>query len=661
MSPGMARTPRLARRPRPDHRLSAPFGPKPDLDAEPGGLRRARRAAAVMLAAAFAGVCLFPSLLGLAHPSIFYDDVVRIAQLHDNGFVRNLFVPINEHMQPFFQTITALAWRSTGAYAAGLPRAMAIASAIPFAASLVLLAILVSRTLGSRTTGLAAAALFSFGSLSYFETVVWYSASSFQWALMFALIALIAVERAGAEDGRRVSRLACWTLTFVASALAPACCGVGLLAGPAASLWWLADRRGRLELSRLARAMIPVAGTAAHLLVCFTFGYQTKLSAQLHDNPYRPIGLLNVYRAPIDVLLPALVGWRNIDGVLPEAVVLALFVAGLGAVAWGAVRSRHRRILAVGTFLILANYGLIYGARYLPGDDHWVLGVERYHLLPQLGLTLILAAALAPALRRLDSRPLARMSAALGLAVILLALHAGSLSTLAAFYRFPDQPRTLAAIDRLTETCRRLGITRAQALRSFDPIRRKWYPADRHEVIAMMPETARSAAMPDDRVHSALLASLDPRDVEALCGGMDATPYLIDATASSPRLTSSSAAILTGLSGVACINGETFRATHEGSYLEYRFDAPVPEARYLELAIDATRLNGPIRVSWAGEEGRWTVMRSVRWRGARGRAHSDSLLPVDRLPHWQGSRITRVRVVVERPGTFALGAPRLVR
>ncbi|MHB1560488.1 MAG: hypothetical protein ACYC61_23800, partial [Isosphaeraceae bacterium] len=400
---------------------------------------------------------------------------------------------------------------------------------------------------------------------------------------------------------------------------------------------------------------------AAHLLVCFTFGYQNKISAQLHENPYRPIGLLNVYRAPIDVLLPALAGWRNIDGVLPELVVLALFVAGLGAVVRVASRSRHRRILVVGAFLILANYGLIYGSRYLPGDDRWVLRVERYHVLPHLGLTLILAAVIAPALRRLDRRPLAGTGAALGLAVVLLALHANPLSTLAAFYRFPDQARTLAAIDRLTETCRPLGITRAQALRSFDPIRRKWYPADRHEVIAMMPETARSADMPDDQVRPALLTALDPRDIEALCGGMDATPYLVDASSGGPRPAPAASAVLAGLSGVTRVEGETFRASGEGSYLEYRFESPVPDARALELAIDATSLNGPIRVSWAGEEGRWTVMRSVRWRGAKGRAHSASLLPLDRLPHWQGSSITRVRIVVDEPGTITMAVPRLVR
>ena len=32
------------------------------------------------------------------------------------------------------------------------------------------------------------------------------------------------------------------------------------------------------------------------------------------------------------------------------------------------------------------------------------------------------------------------------------------------FFRFPEQPPTLAALDRLEDSCRRQGVTRDQAL-----------------------------------------------------------------------------------------------------------------------------------------------------------------------------------------------------
>ena len=598
-------------------------------------VRRMRRLAVVALGLVFAGLCLFPSLLCLRTPAIFYDDVVRIAELHEHGFAGNLFVPINEHMQPFFQAITALAWRSTGGRLAGLPMAMAIAGAFPFALSLVLLAILVNRCLGSWTAGLLAASLFSFSSLSYYETVVWYSASSFQWAMAWTLAALIAVTPAGSEGGsRRHGRLG-WAVAIVSSAMAAASCGVGLMAGPAAGLWWLGHRGGGRTIGQRARAAIPSLGTAAHLLVCMAFHYHDQLSAQLKQNPYHLPGLLNVYRAPIDVLLPAIAGWRNIDRILPDTVELGLFAAGLAAIAWWSRQSADPRPLVVGAFLILADYSLIYGSRHQPGDDHWVLGVERYHLFPQLGLTLILAPALATMIRPLDRRPVAGLLAATSAALILLALHADALTTLARFYRFPDQARTLAALDRLTDVCRANGITRHQALRAFDPIRRKWFPADRPEAIGMIPETASVETMPDAMVRPTILSALDPADIKALCGGMDATPYL---RPPDDDERSSTAGLLTSASGMSPVDDGTYRSTGEGSFLEYRFGSPDPAARTLRLDVDTTRLRGPISVCWAGDDGRWTVMRSCpmarRWWRRRAPAGSPaSLGQGGRQPH----------------------------
>ncbi len=240
-------------------------------------------------------------------------------------------------------------------------------------------------------------------------------------------------------------------------------------------------------------------------------------------------------------------------------------------------------------------------------------------------------------------------------ALILLALHADNLTTLARFYRFPDQGRTLAALDRLTDVCRANGITRHQALRAFDPIRRKWFPADRPEIIGMIPETASVETMPDARVRPTILSALDPVDIEALCGGMDATPYL--RPADDDERSATTAGVLTAASGMSRVDGETYRSAGEGSFLEYRFRSPDPAARAIQLAADTTRLRESISVCWAGDDGRWTVMRSVRWRGEGGAA----VLPLDRLPHWNKGAVTRIRIVVGEPGEVAVGTPRLVR
>jgi hypothetical protein len=644
-------------RPAADSRRSVVFRPT---ETRGQGTRRAPSsrsvwALVVVLGPAFAGLCLFPSLLCLRKPAIFYDDVVRIADLHEHGPAGNLFVPINEHMQPFFQAVTALAWELADGRLVRLPVSLGIATAVPFVLNLALLAILVHRGLGSWTAALLASALFSLGSISYYETVVWYSASSFQWALAWTLAALIVVTLAG-SDGRR--SVFWWTMAIVSSAMAPASCAVGLLGGPAAALWWLSDRQVTRSIGSQARAVIPIIGTAAHLAVCAAFLYHDQLSAQMHQNPYYLPGLLNVYRAPIDVLLPAVVGWRNIDGLLPDAIELGLFAVGLAAIAWSARRSADPRPLVVGAFLILAGYVLIYGSRHLPGDDHWVLGVERYHLFPQLGLTLILASALASLSRRLDRRPVAGILVVSCSALLLLLVRADTLTTLSRFYRFPDQPRTLAALDRLAHVCRANGITRHQALRAFDPIRRKWFPAARPEVIGMIPETASVETMPDVRVRPTILSALDPLDIEALCGGMDATPYLRPTAREEARWPHSTAGELATTSGMTRLEDRTYRAAADGSFLEYRFRSPEPAARALRLAVDTARLHGPISFYWAGEEGRWTVMRSVRWRSVGGMA--GDVLALDRLPHWDKACVTRIRIVIGEPGVVTVEAPRLV-
>ena len=81
---------------------------------------------------------------------------------------------------------------------------------------------------------------------------------------------------------------------------------------------------------------------------------------------------------------------------------------------------------------------MIYGFRHLPGDDHWCLEVERYHLLPQVGLVLIVTPLLLRAFQRLDRRPTRGLLAITLLSLVLLVSHRGSLRAIARFYDFPD-------------------------------------------------------------------------------------------------------------------------------------------------------------------------------------------------------------------------------
>ncbi len=90
----------------------------------------------------------------------------------------------------------------------------------------------------------------------------------------------------------------------------------------------------------------------------------------------------------------------------------------------------------------------------------------------------------------------------------------------------------------------------------------------------MIPETAAGKTLADAQVRPAIVSALDHSDIEAICGGMDATPYLRPAGPNDER---STAGELVKVSGLILVQGQTYRSTREGSFLEYRFRSPVPE------------------------------------------------------------------------------------
>src|SRR4051794_21425430 len=82
---------------------------------------------------------LVPYLGRLKHPSLYTDDVVRIAQLQTTPLPRLLFLPFNEHMAPLFQGLSWLTWHLAGGRLAWAPLAFTLVSYVPFVLSLVLL------------------------------------------------------------------------------------------------------------------------------------------------------------------------------------------------------------------------------------------------------------------------------------------------------------------------------------------------------------------------------------------------------------------------------------------------------------------------------------------------------------------------------------------
>ena len=601
---------------------------------------------------------LIPYLDRLKHPSLYTDDVTRIAQLRMSPLDRLLFLPFNEHMAPLFQFVSWLTWLLADERLARAPLAFTLASFVPFALSLGLLGWLIRNETGSVLAAIAGLALFGQSWLAS-ETVYWYSASSFMWALALSLVAWLGAAWFGA--GRPIRGVLGIAL---ATATAPAFSAIGLLAAPLAMIRLLAGNDGLRPRRRLFALFVPIAGTLAYLAVCWAFRYGEVLSDSLGRNLHLRAGLIVAIRAPIDFLVPGLFGLHPIGNRLSQAASLALSALGIGAALYLATRTRQRAMVLGGLFLILGGYALTFCPRC---DEHGhfaqLIG-QRYHLFPQLGLALVLVPPLHDILRRCEARPGVGLLAVGVLAALLVLSHARDLKSWSRFFRYPDQPRTLAALDHLESLCNERGITRAQALAALDPIQTSWSTPG-FNALEMLGSRVQTSNCPDSRVRSILLTSLSPAEREAVCGGMDASPYLRRGTAS-PDLIPAAVGHLEGSSRLQEAGQGRWLATGRPAYLEYEVPAIASgdgqAVRGLALPLDMPG-GGSIEVWWRGDHDRWSETRSVRCRFDVSQSGQGPgwVLPTDRLPHWSPREARHLRLLFRTPGLVAVGTPWFLR
>jgi hypothetical protein len=357
-------------------------------------------------------------------------------------------------------------------------------------------------------------------------------------------------------------------------------------------------------------------------------------------------------RAPADALLPALFGLGTRKrsslalGLTVSMVLCLLFVA--------ARYQRARPLLLGGLCLIFGGYGLTFAARTGEVGD-WVIETQRYHLFPMLGLVMLLTPFLARILRRWESRPSVSIWIVVILAAGLHATHFREMRGRGAFFRHPDQVRTLAAFDRLGDLCAELGSTRAQALAALDQIETEWTPRG-HSALEMLGPGAASSRLPDDQVRAALFAKLGKDDLAAVCGGMDATRFVRPATSDS-SLTMVAAGRAVDTYRLVDRGAERYETIGYPSFLEYQIEPEVGDAHALKLT--GATPGGLVDLWWRGEGQKWSETRSVRLRLRPGRM--DSRLDLKRLPHWSPADSNRFRLLFHEPGSIALEEVKLVR
>lgn len=403
----------------------------------------------------------------------------------------NLWVPNNEHVMPLGRLTT---WALL--QAAGGQSRWATVTAWQGPLSLLwglgLVTLFVRRELGHPFYGLVAAIVFGVSAV-YNQAISWFAASFSVLAMDMMLLGLLAAQR-WRQFGRGWPLCSCvaWC------ALAPCWFATGVLAGPFCALYLLCAQPGIGSFWRpraWLMAAVPLLGTG----LFFAVGFPRAAREVLHVQHYQGLsaveafgiweGIVRTFRSVADNLILGTFGVSfgfYSDGVnLSLGVELVMVVVFAALLVWWWIPQTEYRLLGLGLGLIGLTYFTIYGARALwqyedvMNRPHF----SRYHLLPQLGLALLVVGGLPRYSGRwlqLDPRGglTSRQSRTLMALVAVLVLIQAPRAILGTH---PPQPHIVALMQRVEEVdevCRRHQIkveTARQALGKFPvPLANDW-------------------------------------------------------------------------------------------------------------------------------------------------------------------------------------------
>jgi hypothetical protein len=618
----------------------------------------------------FCVVTLWPVLRRLSRPTILNDDLMRVVNLIERPLRHLLFWTFNEHVTPLFDLVTWTTWQVIRHDLRLAPAGFTVASVLPWVIVLCLLGYWLVRETGSRTASFIAVALVAQSPL-ILETVWWYSASSFNWAIIGILLAIIGAVRIHEKPKRSLM------LVGVGSALGPAGTSLGYLAMPLAILRGLAEPGWSWRRKCLLIAAAG-AGVVAYTAACRWGGSDViSIAAQKNKQTIEVLaGLKYAFCVPGWILGPAAVGvpaswcaevFRTWVGWGAGIAVLITLVAHA---SWPRA-SWNRRVVIVGAAMIYSSYALAYVARSGLALQGRVSEAEliyrfasRYHTLPMLGLASVFASVLSSRrlMRRCDARD--GLPAILGAIVglVMFAMQHHEVEThWAPMLHHPDQKMTMSALHHLGKVAREVGISRTQLDRIITPAVRTWNSGlrtHRSEYFSFMrlievPETAVHPRSDAD-VRGLLRARLTA--AERLALGSGACPYLRPAA---PGPGARTVAVAKRIELHSMLESGAGRYRSDGIPGSIKIEFPRSEARYLELPGLAA--DQELVIFRCDPQGRWRPGPNFHWVQPRGH-DSNAVVDLDGLIHWWGEPLTEIAIQLTRTGEVSLqGPPRLLR
>lgn len=344
--------------------------------------------------------------LPILRPMILYDDfTILVHSLSWRAACDSLWLPQNEHAMPLGR-LSTWALLQLAARPTAYPSVIALQGPAALLFAMVLLYLFVRRELGESFYGLMAMVVFGVTSI-YLQAVGWFAASFSVLALDMMVLALLAAQR-----WRQTYRFWYLPTCLLWTGLAPCWYASGILAGPLCCLYLLpraksgkvvegTDRNGWLSSClRFSLCLSPLLGTATFLAVSLprtaapimhSVHYGGRTAVEAFD-PF--VGLVFTCKSLVDNLA---LGQLGISSVTMPGFLVPWFVAliTLAVIGWWRPVA-ERRLLYLGTGFILLSYLLVYSARATWSYDDYMTNPSwgRYHLLPQLGLTLLICGGL---------------------------------------------------------------------------------------------------------------------------------------------------------------------------------------------------------------------------------------------------------------------------